>query len=162
MGENLDECYTKRQKQSKPVFKTDMIKDTDKICWKWSEGELDWAYPLSVDGHIFSREEILACMKNIDFNSPNTFEGNLQSFNKHFNKRIGVCYKKSRLVNIPVNKVQNENDNRYGDLHQDELLKKWNEGYQMDFRKLYGMVNNDVHQEMVIGFVKREDYEKQS
>ena len=159
MGANLEYCYTKRSVQAKPSFIAYNVADNGRLYWIWKNGELDWAYPLSVDGHIFSRREIIACCRYMDFNSPNTFEGNLQDFNRFFNKRTGVCYKKSILVNIPINKVQNENDNRYGSVHQDDLLKKWNEGYRIDYRKLYGFLNMDVHQEIEVEFIKRKEYD---
>jgi hypothetical protein len=155
MGANLNYCYTKGTSQPLPAFTDGLVSDRDKLCWKWNEAEFDWSYPISVDGHIFSRKEILACCRNTEFNSPNTFEGNLQVFKNIFGRRWGVCYKKSRLVNIPANKVQKENDNRFGGFHQDDLLKMWNDGYKMDYRRLYGFDNSDAHQEIDISFIKR-------
>jgi ubiquinone/menaquinone biosynthesis C-methylase UbiE len=74
--------------------------------------------------------------------------------------RYGLCYTKSRIINIPCNKVQIENSNTYGDIDQEFLLKKWEAGYQIDFRKFYGFVNQSAHQNVDFTLVPRVDAEK--
>lgn len=155
LGANLKRAYTKQKNQNLPQFIPDIISDEDKLCWIWESGELDWGYPLSVDGHLFSTQEIHVLVKNTDFNSPNTFEGNLQAHIKYFKHRHGICYKKSKILNTPINKVQDDNNNIHGIVHQDYLLDQWNHGMQMNYRSLYGFVNESVQQEIEIGFLKR-------
>ena len=155
MGDNLRRAYTTQKNQKLPQFIPDAISDKDKLCWKWENGELDWAYPLSVDGNLFFTREIIVLAKNTKFNSPNTFEGNLQNYIEYFKHRYGVCYKKSRIVNIPINKVQEDCDNLHGTIHQDYLLDQWNHGMQIDYRSLYGFINESAHQEINLSFIKR-------
>lgn len=174
MGANLSESYMLQQLQAKPHFyrwsglcsladESDMfISETnrdDLLSWIWDQGIHDWAYPLSVDGHIFSTAEMVALTKYTEFNSPNTFEGNLQRYSDFFKHRIGVCYRKSRLVNIPCNKVQTDNANIHGDIHQDELLLNWQHGLQIDYQSLYGMDNKSAHQEIALTFIERNQAE---
>jgi hypothetical protein len=127
----------------------------DLLCWTWQQGMHDWAYPLSVDGHIFSTAEIVALAKHTEFHSPNTFEANLQHYEAFFNRRLGVCYRKSRMVNIPCNKVQTDNANICGDIHQDELLAKWEQGLRIHYQCLYGMDNKSAHQEIALNYIER-------
>jgi hypothetical protein len=155
LGKNLTYCYTKYSDQKLPDFIKGKFDESGMMFWKWEKGELDWAYPLSVDGHIFSREEIISCIENMSFSSPNSFEGGLQRFNKFYKKRIGICYEKSRIVNIPINKVQNDCSNRSGNIDKNYLLDLWNKGMQVDFKGLYGFNNKDAHQELEISFIKR-------
>lgn len=155
MGANLTRAYTVDRDQPLPGIIPEIIKDSDKICWKWSDGVYDWGYPLSVDGHLFSTGEILALARSIPFSSPNTFEAGLQRYDGLFSHRLGICYRKSKIVNIPVNKVQSDFANIHGSVHQDYLLEQWNKGMQMDFGKLYGIRNISAHQEVEIGFIKR-------
>jgi hypothetical protein len=89
------------------------------------------------------------------FDSPNTFEGNLQIFRDLFINRHGVCYKKSKLINLPLNKVQNDCKNRHGNLDEDYLLDQWKDGLQIDYKKLYGYNNVSAHEEINIMFLKR-------
>lgn len=154
MGLNLNKCYTLQKEQPLPELMPDIIKDKDKITWKWNQGVYDWAYPVSLDGHFFSTQELTAMIQLINFSAPNTLEDQLQKFRRFFLFRMGVCYRKSKIVNIPCNKVQIENKNLCGTMHQDYLLEQWQKGYQMDFRSLYGFMNESAHQEITFGFIK--------
>lgn len=155
MGLNLKKCYTIQKEQPLPELIPDIIKDKDKITWEWNQGVCDWFYPISLDGHFFSTQEIATMIQLTEFSAPNTLEDQLQKFRRFFLFRKGIAYKKSRIVNIPCNKVQIENKNLYGDLHQDFLLEQWQKGYQMDFRSLYGFINESAHQEIIFKFKKR-------
>ncbi|MFC1567286.1 hypothetical protein ACFL3R_00430 [Thermodesulfobacteriota bacterium] len=158
MGLNLKRCYTLQQQQPLPEWITGVIKDKDKICWKWETGILDWGYPLSVDGHLFSTREITTIAKLTSFNAPNTFEDGLQKFTKLFLPRLGVCYRKSKIINIPCNMVQQEHLNVHGNIDHDFLLEQWLNGYQMDYKKLYGFVNESVHQEVAFEMIQRNNF----
>jgi hypothetical protein len=157
MGANLKRAYTVQQNQALPVFIPQVINDEDKLCWIWANGVYDWAYPLSVDGHLFSTQEISIFAKYTNFNSPNTFEANLQEWAKYFKHRYGICYKKSKILNIPANRVQNDINNIHGTVHQDYLLEQWNRGMQMDYCSLYGLVNESAHQDVPITLIKRRE-----
>ena len=154
MGLNLKKCYTVQKDQPLPELISDIVKDKDKITWQWDQGVYDWSYPLSLDGHFFSTQEIATMIQLTKFSAPNTLEDQLQKFSRFFLFRKGIAYKKSRIVNIPCNKVQIENKNLCGDIHQDYLLEQWQKGYQMDFRSLYGFMNESAHQEIPFRFIK--------
>jgi len=155
MGQNLTRCYVLQSPQPLPHFFDHLVSESDKIVWKWDKGELDWGYPLSVDGHFFARREMAAMASLITFSAPNSFEDQLQIFKPWFQNRYGIGYKKSRIVNIPCNRVQAEIDNLYGDTHQDELLKRWHQGYQIDYEKFYLLLNESAHQELALPLILR-------
>jgi hypothetical protein len=148
LGQNLSFCYTVHREQPLPPWSLSPHCPPSMVCWQWQAGELDWAYPLSVDGHLFARWEVLAMTENVHFTAPNSYEYALQQFLHLFHHRYGVAYKKSVIVNIPWNRVQKENDNLSGGIHQDYLLEQWREGKQIDYQKLYGMANVSAHQEV--------------
>ena len=155
MGLNLEKSYTVQKVQPLPELIFCAGSDEDKIFWKWNQGVGDWCYPLSVDGHFFPTQEITTMTKLINFSAPNSYEDQLQKFRRFFLFRMGVGYKKSKIVNIPCNKVQRENKNIHGRIHQDFLLEQWLKGYQMDYRSLYGFSNTSAHQEIPFEFIKR-------
>lgn len=157
LGEQLTRCYTVNQPQPLPNFEKSLILESHFLCWRWSEGALDWAYPLSVDGHIFGREEILALIENTAFDSPNTLEGHLQRHVEYFKGRWGVCYRKGRIVNIPWNKVQSDNNNLHGSIHQNDLLEQWKNGYVIDVGAFLGIRNVGCHQEYDLKLKKRDN-----
>jgi len=155
MGLNLRRAYTVQQDMPLPEFLPNSIKNEDKITWQWDQGIYGWGYPASVDGHLFSTQEIATMVELIDFSAPNTLEDQLQKFRRFFLFRKGVAYKKSRIVNIPCNRVQTENRNLYGNIHQDYLLEQWEKGFQMDYRSVYGFNNISAHQEISFKCIKR-------
>ena len=155
MGLNLRRCYPIQKEQPLPELIPCAGSNGDIIFWKWNQGLYDWSYPLSVDGHFFSTQEITAMTKLIDFSAPNTYEDQLQKFRRFFVIRMGAGYKKSKIVNIPCNKVQIENKNICGNTHQDFLLEQWMKGYQMDYRSIYGFPNTSAHQEIPFELIKR-------
>jgi hypothetical protein len=160
LGENLDRSYTVQRPQLKPQFveyrtqSENLTSPSKMLSWCWGGGELDWGYPLSVDGHIFQRHEVLAMAESIEFDSPNTLEGNLQRFNKAYQWRAGICFRKSKLINIPYNKVQTDFENIHGEVHQDEMLQLWSDGFRIDRASYYRVINESAHQEMPLRVVK--------
>lgn len=152
LGKCLNKCYTMQKPQSVPS----LIKyNNDLFLWHWNIGEHDWRYPLSVDGHIFNTQEIKDIIKSIEFKAPNSLEGAMQIYNKQFLNRNGLCFEFPKLVNIPINKVQTENNNICGSVHQDYLLDKWEQSYEIDTTNIYGMRPESAHQEINIEFVER-------
>ena len=152
MGLHLKRSYTQNRDQAKPHLTKG---DPDFYTWKFKEGKLDWGYPLSVDGHIFYRDEIILMTEALDFKAPNSYEAKLQKFNKFFKKRYGVCHKVSVTLNIPCNKVQVENENIFGSHHQDDLLKVFSEK-MIDIEAYENFENESCHQEVSLRLIDRE------
>jgi len=121
---------------------------------------MDWNYPLSVDGHFFARREMAAMAALISFDAPNSFENQLQIFRPWFLNRYGIGYKKSKIMNIPCNRVQTEVNNLSGNIDAAEMLAQWQQGYQIDYKKLFGMINESVHQEIVLPLTLRQRIEQ--
>jgi hypothetical protein len=152
MGLNLNYSYVVKKQQELPAFN---IESDEYLTWNWRNGNYDWGYPLSVDGHVFSKNEILLLAEFFEYNAPNSFESVLQEELSLFSHKVGRSYMKSRIVNNPCNKVQNEVSNFHGSLHQDDLLKIWNAGMQIDISYFQGIVNKSVHEEIPLNFISR-------
>jgi len=153
LGNNLSFCYMQNKEQPLPTFESQ--NETDLLIWNWKNGVLDWNYPLSVDGNIFLKNEMQLLLENINFQAPNSLEAELQLFKPLFTQRKGICYKTSRLLNIPCNKVQNENSNKAGNISAEELLDLWNKGLVIDTKALYQYKNKSVHEDFPLNFIKR-------
>lgn len=144
-----------KAEQPLPPFRAGLLEAPDLRCWAWGEGTLDWAYPLSVDGHVFSTGEMRWMARHLRFVAPNSFEGALQRYLWAFRDRLGVCHDAARIVNIPCNRVQHECDNLHGDMDAAELLAVWQGGRRMDHRRLYGIENASAHEDVELAFVER-------
>ena len=81
-----------------------------------------WSYPLSVDGHVFKRTDMLNICEKLYLwsklekfkQTPNEFESKLQRFNYEY-PCLMACFQHSKVVNSPNNRVQNDALNRNGD-----------------------------------------------
>lgn len=109
-----------------------------------------WSYSLSVDGHIFRRNDMYKMVNELihvsklynndkDWkNTPNTFEAQLQRF-WTVTPNIIICPTISAVVNSPNNKTQNSHPNQHGEVYsydQDSLLKLFLSGKRIDIEKL--------------------------
>jgi hypothetical protein len=126
------------------------------FSWKWQDGESDWGYPLSVDGNLFLRNEMLFLFESLQFSSPNTLEAAMQIFAELYIQRQGICFDLPRLVNIPCNVVQRDFANRHGVLSALDLLKKWQNGLAIDIAPLENLRAESVHVDHELIFMKRE------
>ena len=154
LGSQITFCYTKQKAMHLPTLNPSKKQD-DLLKFSWEEGCYDWAYPLSVDGHIFPTSEILVAAKLLDYRAPNTFERALQMLTPLYQKRRGYCFESPKMFNIPLNRVQNEIGNINGNISAENLLEKWQQGLTLDFKALSDTKNESVHKEMLITFNKR-------
>lgn len=151
LGKHLKKCYTLKKDQALPHF---IENKRGLLHWKYSEGEHDWGYPLSVDGHIFDTKQFSIMINALNFKAPNSLEAKMQKFNFIYRKFIGVCNETSYIFNIPCNKVQTENDNHAGEFHQDDLLEIY-PLQKIDYKKFENIKNESCHQEVSFDFKNR-------
>jgi hypothetical protein len=155
LAPHLRRSYTVDRDQPLPPFREGVLAAPDLRCWRWKDGELDWGYPLSVDGNVFSTGEVRWMAHHAAFTAPNSFEVGLQRFERAFRPRLGVCHAASRILNVPCNRVQCEIDNLHGELDPAQLLEVWKSGRRLDHRRLYGIENVSAHQDVELNFVPR-------
>lgn len=120
----------------------------DLLTWRWRDGQGAWGYPLAVDGHVFDAAEMRKMLTSVSFTSPNTMESALQAFLFAFLGRTGKCYRESKIVNVPWNRVQTDWHMLCGDGNDaEQMLAHWEAGKQIDLSGIYGVLNESVHQE---------------
>lgn len=146
---NVDQLPPQNLKKSK--------NHTGMFEWEWSHKECgnEWAYPMSVEMHLFDTKEITAMTKSLKFKAPNTYEGMLMMYCSYVKNRKGLCYAEQFLFNNPCNKVQTENNNFAGDITPEFLLEKWNEGLKIDIEPFHHIRTKAPHEEKPFHFVKR-------
>lgn len=155
LGPNIHYCYTKQRGMQVPRL-SPINPDSELLQFNWNESNCDWAYPLSVDGHIFPTAEIAVALQRLSYNAPNTLERSLQILKPLYLKRLGYCFDAPRILNIPINRVQKEVRNISGEVSPEYLLEKWQAGWCFDFKTLSNTVTTSAHEERAITFTKRE------
>jgi hypothetical protein len=156
LGKNIVYSYMKDKKFNLPP----MIESKKKnVLLYWSQwlGKGYWNYPFSVDGNIYAVKELLFLIRHIKFSSPNSFESNMNKYRFAMRLKFGVCFYRSVLFNNPINRVQSEILNKSGSISTDLLLKKFNEGYEIDICHYDNITNNSPHYETGLTLKKRRE-----
>lgn len=153
-GENVIECLLANgAAQSVPAhaYITPSV-----LSWRFCDGILDWAYPNSVDMTLVRKEQILDDAQKLHYTTPNTFEGSWFNYCNPGKDARGLCYVFSKIVNVPVNMVQQDWSNPITNRHTaHDLAVKFNAGYKIDVHALYGFKNRSPHNDVEFKFTKR-------
>lgn len=108
------------------------------FSWNDIKEYSDWSYPLGVSGYMFAKNEILSICKTISFKAPNSLESSMQQFKPVFIQRMGLCTENAITACVHANLTQTEGSNPvFSDFSIEELLDKWNKGYQIEYSKFY-------------------------
>lgn len=154
LGLNTVNCYTmqklnKLNKYNTHSFYQDIGLIEPIISWKVADGTNDYAYPMSVDGHIFKTEYIKSLCETLEYTNPNLFEAFLSNFTKP--EMIISSYKHSKLVNTPINIVQETFKNLSGKKYNyssEDLNEMYLDGVIIDLNKMNFSEINGCHQEI--------------
>lgn len=153
LGLHLNYCHPVARSQLVPVH--EWVED-DVYTWRFCDGEYDWGYPHTVDMTLYRKKDIEFDLKNMSYRSPNTFEGQWASRAGSVMGRRGLFYGLSKIVNVPLNRVQNDCGNRHMNyLNAQELLDLFNQGLKIDIAPFYKIINNGAHTEYVPLFIDR-------
>ena len=161
LGSHLDYCYTENATQKLPPFTH--INDTI-FSWEFESGEKDWHYPNTVDMTLYKKRDLISLFRSFEYSNPNLLEGKWAAWwvQHKAPSPIGLFYENSKMLNIPLNKVQSVNIlNRDMNLYTpQELLEKFEANYKMDIEPLYQFKNKAVHTEYEPTFIPRIEKER--
>lgn len=153
LGDHLNFCYPMNQAQRLPEF----MKIQDNVySWRFGQGECGWAYPYTVDMAVYKKKDIELALRSIDYYSPNSLEGRWADQAIYARDKQGLCFKSSKVVNLPLNKVQHEIDNRSMEISASCLLETFLQGYRLDIEPLFQIKNVSAHMEYEPTFIKNE------
>ena len=153
LSKNICYSYNLNRKTKQPSFRKLNFKNY--FEFNWFQGDGEWAYPWSVNGHVFNLSDIKVLSEILDYKSPNSYEAALQDFNFLANTKLGICHEKSFIINLPVNITQNEIKNRHGNIKINEYLESWNNKKKLDINILKNYEPQSVHEEHVLRFIDR-------
>lgn len=150
LGKEIDYCYMRNEKHEVP----ESIDCGNGIyAWQFEVGEYEWKYPNTLDLTVYKKEEIRTRLSQMKFTSPNTFESRWAQ--KVDMRKVGLYFTHSKMINIPINLV-NESTNRYmKSFSPEELLEKFNAGLKIDISQFHQFPNHSPHIEAEIAFTER-------
>ena len=150
LGLNITENYTVSQNCGLPPIQE--IKPGI-YSWKFSYGAGDWGLPISTDMTVYRKKNFENFIFNTKYIAPNDMEKTWLSMVP--NDSCGICYKHSKIINIPLNVVQMNKWHRSMNLClPEELLEKFLDGYKIDVSKFQEIQNKSPHEEHIPKFVK--------
>jgi hypothetical protein len=143
LGKNLTECYSVNHPQKLPPL---VEAEKGIFAWRFIQGEYDWNYPNTVDMTVYRKKDIKVNFEMLSYQAPNSLEGAWAGRGYTVNSLIGLCYETSKIVNLPLNRVQNEYSNRSMNfLMPDQLLNIFNEGLKISIEPLFKINNEAAH-----------------
>lgn len=152
LGRNLSYCYALQRDQAQPPFQEVA---NGVYAWKFCQGECDWGYPNTVDMTLYRKSEIRNFFEAIPYEAPNPLEGKWSWYAPQVINRVGLCHEQSKIVNLPLNRVQNFFDNIHMGGDPQLLLITFNEGKKIDIDPFFNIANKSAHQEYALTFMSR-------
>lgn len=154
LGTNLDQCYSYGSAhQPLPPFTQE---EENLLSWQFNQGRFDWNYPHTVDMTVYRKKDIESDYRLYSYHTPNKLEDIWNMRSHAIKHKRGLCYAQSMIVNMPLNRVQHEYNNRamqeYTPL---ELLKLFLQGKKMDIAPLYRIKNRAAHMEYSPSFINQ-------
>ena len=116
---NLTYCYPAKINMRKPNIIQSQKQYFGKNLIKWGIETGDFGYPMSLDGNLWKTNQIEKYIYNSNYNNPNSLEAAMA--HKPLKFSYLLFYDKSKVLNIPINKVQTYNNNIYGNITVEEL-----------------------------------------
>jgi hypothetical protein len=143
LGLDITECYMEKRVTGLPVLRA--VAD-DMYTWKFVTGTGDWGYPHSVDMTLYRKRHIKKAFLNMTYTMPNWLEAHwaAQAYKKQH--LYGLCFKESKIINMPLNIVQKEFNNiNAGTIDVQTLLEKFMQGFKIDVEALHRLPHKAPH-----------------
>jgi hypothetical protein len=157
LGKNVNYCYMWNRPQTIPL-----LVDIGYSMFAWPItiskfiSELDWAYPNTVDMTLYPKEKIKDALHAINYNNPSTLEACWFDYAHSEQPKIGLCFEQSKVINIPINKVQDVlATNRSMDDDAENFHKLFKAGFKVDIQPFHQWHTNAVHAECTFNFIPR-------
>jgi len=153
MGNNINYCYTLNKPQPVPSLHA-VSKDV--YSWTFTQREDDWGYPNTVDMTVYRKKEIEHDLRSTHYKAPNSFEAVWATLSRRVMGRKALCYAHSKMVNLPLNIVQQEWGNRHeNSASVGQLLELFESGLKIDIVPLHNVCNVSPHMAYNPVFIKR-------
>jgi hypothetical protein len=152
LGRHTDYCYAIDQYQGVP----DLVDVSDNYyVWQFSTGKGDWNYPNSVDLVLYKKDDLHDLFTKIKFTFPNDFEGEWAKYADA--NKIGLCYERAKMVNIPMNIVSTFNNRFINSYSAEELNLMFLKGLKIDIEPFYHIMNRGAHADISPQFIQRDE-----
>lgn len=151
LGRSLNYCYPLSCAQPLPP----MRQVADGYVWQFAQATADWGYPHTVDMTVYRKKDISRDLLYMHYINPNTFEGSWAGRSGSVMHRLGMCYEATKMVNLPLNRVNHSGNRHMNFISAQELLDIFFAGKKMNIVPLLGIQNKSAHTEYEPTFIDR-------
>ncbi len=155
LGLNITQGYPASLRQKIPPYS---LLEEDIMSWVFAQGECNcnWAYPNTVDMTIFRKNDIEEDFRQMFFKAPNNMEAAWHQRIHKIMHRKGLCFTTSKIVNIPLNRVQKVFNNPHMNfMSAEKLLVLFARGKKIDISLLHQLNNLGCHFDYIPTFIDR-------
>ena len=104
---------------------------------------------------LYRKADLKAMLTHLNFNTPNIFEGQWAAHRPALKKQ-GLCFETAKIVNLPLNSVQPDWENRNMRFATaEEFLLIFNQGLKIDIQPLFRIDNRSAHMEYLPTYIQR-------
>ncbi len=152
LGKNITKAeFIRSTKTGIPPLKN---RGNDIFSWDFSKGHPDWRYPNTLDFTLYRKSTFKNAFYRLPYKHPNSLEGELAG--RGPKGKFGLCYGHSKMVNMPMNRVNTDVPNDIiGNYSAEDLLKVFLQGKKMDILSIDNSKVESVHQDMHFTFIDR-------
>jgi hypothetical protein len=152
LGRNTTHCYMQNTEQRLPTFSTS---SDFALKFNWTNGDLDFGYPLEVSSSLYRLDEIFPLANLVPFKNPNELEGNMAVRAKNFAEKqpFLFCSNHSLAFCNPVNVVQTISANRAGgavSYSSSQLAELFDQGYRIRVETYNNFTPSGCHEEVAL------------
>jgi hypothetical protein len=143
LGENIHPMNSKLRKTIQ----------NDIFTWMFDPLVDYWGYPHTLDMTLFRKDQIVDLVSGLNFTSPNTLEAAMAALFPVV--PYGSCFQHSKVLNIPVNLVQQDWGTQYSNqFSAREMLNMFLKGNKIDISLFYKIDNKSPHEYKNINIIK--------
>lgn len=147
LGRHVNFSYRKNQSIPPSIFL-----ENDLWAWQFSGGEGEWKYPYTVDMTLYRKNDIKRFLNTLKYDHPHSMERGWAL--KAKNSGIGIYYDTSKVVNIPLNMIGNDDIPQYT---AEQLLTMFLAGLKLDIKPLQGYLNRSAYLDIPVSFIRRDE-----
>lgn len=151
LGKEIDYDYMLDMTIQQPGF---MQVDQDVYAWIFKQQQGYWGYPTSTDVVLYNKQTVLRQFEKITFSNPNQMESAWLKVASP--RRVGLCHETSRMINIPLNLVNNSTNRNMQSFSPKDLLEAFNEKKKLDIAPLHRYMHHSAHVDYDPTFTGRE------
>jgi hypothetical protein len=126
------------------------------LPWDWRAMQGDFAYPGSLDGHMFRTADVQRALDGRSFRNPTELEDALQAgcLALAGERPLMACYPRSVLCSVPINRVSEQSQVRAGERYPvsaEALNERFLDGWRLDLDRLDFSGVDSAHYEVDLG-----------